>query len=113
MFWNQDLLIRYTLDVMHCEQNLSKNILKTITGHKDTIKVRRDLQRRGIRKHLWLTSNPRKQGKMLKPLAPYVFTTEEFDIFASTIESLKTPSGPYSQYISLHTEKEFWRTKVT
>ena len=99
---NQDLLIRYTLDVMHCEQNLSKNILKTITGRKDTVKVRRDLQRRGIRKHLWLTMNPKNSGKMLKPAAPYVLTSEEFDIFARTIESLKTPSGHISnigQYI--------------
>ena len=45
----QGLLIRYTLDAMHCEMNLAKNFLKTITGKKDTIKVRRDLQRRNIR----------------------------------------------------------------
>ena len=96
LFRCQDLLIRYTLDVMHCELNLSKNILKTITGHKDTVKVRRDLQRRGIRKHLWLTNNPKKPGKMLKPAAPYVLTSEEFDTFASTIESLRTPSGHIS-----------------
>jgi hypothetical protein len=102
LFWSHDLLIRYTLDVMHCEQNLSKNILKTITGHKDTVKVRRDLQRQGIRQHLWLTSNPTKNGKMLKPAAPYVLTSEEFDKFASTIETLKTPTchiSNMSQYI--------------
>lgn len=78
---------------MHCEQNLSKNILKTIIRHKDIVKVRRDLQRRGIMMLLWLTNNPKKPGKMLKPTAPYVLTSEEFDIFASTIESLRTPSG--------------------
>jgi hypothetical protein len=38
--WVQYLLIRNTLDVMHCEMNLAKNFLKTITGKKDTIKVR-------------------------------------------------------------------------
>ena len=98
----QDLLIRYTLDVMHCEQNFAKNILKTITGHKDTIKVRRDLQRRGIRRHLWLTPHPKKNGKMLKPAAPYVLTSAEFNVFANIIDSLKTPSGHVSnmgQYI--------------
>lgn len=36
LLWCHGLLIRYTLDVMHCEQNLSKNILKTIIGLKDT-----------------------------------------------------------------------------
>jgi hypothetical protein len=103
----QDLLIRYTLDVMHCEQNLAKNILKTITGEKDTVKVRRDLQRRGIRKHLWLTSNPKKPGKMLKPAAEYVLSNEEFEVFASTIESLKTPSG-YVSNLSPYIRKKFF-----
>ena len=80
---------------MHYEQNLSKNILKTITGHKDTVKVRRDLQRKGIRNHLWLTSNPKKKGKMLKPAAPYVLTSEEFNIFASTLNHLKHLQATY------------------
>ena len=44
----QVVLIRYTLDVMHCKQNVAKNILKTVTGLKDMVKVRRDMQRRGI-----------------------------------------------------------------
>ncbi len=38
-----DLLIQWTLDVMHCEMNFAKNILKTIKNEKDIIKVRRDL----------------------------------------------------------------------
>ena len=92
---------------MHCEQNLLENILKIITRHKDIVKVRRDLQRRGIRKHLWLTNNPKKTGKMLKLAAPYVLTTEEFDIFASTIESLKTPSGHISNISPYIQKKNF------
>lgn len=55
----QDLLIRWTLDVMHCEMNFAKNILKTITSEKDNIKVRFDLQHRDIRPHLWFTKNPK------------------------------------------------------
>ncbi len=78
---------------MHCELNLAKNFLKTITGKKDTVKVRRDLQRRNIRPHLWLTPNPRKAGKMVKPRAPYVLSDAEFEKFVKCIESLKTPSG--------------------
>jgi hypothetical protein len=57
---------------MHCEANFLKNILKTVTGDKDKVKVRRDLQRRGIRPNLWLIPHPRKNGKMLKLAAPYV-----------------------------------------
>jgi hypothetical protein len=73
--------------------NLAKNFLKTIVGMKDTVKVRRDLQQKNIRKHLWLAWNPRRGLKMLKPAAPYVLNDDEFRVFASTIENLKTPIG--------------------
>jgi hypothetical protein len=89
----QHLLILYTLDIMHCEMNLAKNFLKTIIGVKDIVKVKRDLQRRNIQRHLWLTRNPRRAGKMLKPAAPYVLSDEEFTLFVDCIESLKMPTG--------------------
>lgn len=37
--------------------------------------------------------NPRKGGKMLKPMAPYVLITSDFDSFATTIKNLKTHLG--------------------
>jgi hypothetical protein len=49
---------------MHYKMNLTKNFVETIT-RKDTIKVRRDMQRKNIRKHLWLTPHPRKLRKMV------------------------------------------------
>jgi hypothetical protein len=54
--------------------------------------VQRDLQCRGIRPHLWLIANPRRGGKMLKPVAPYVLIITRFNTFAFVIENLKTPS---------------------
>jgi hypothetical protein len=42
---------------------------------------------------LWLIPNPRRGGKLVKPTASYVLSDVEFDVFASTLESLKTPSG--------------------
>jgi hypothetical protein len=81
--------------------NLAKNFLKTICGNKDTVKVRRDLQRRNIRKHLWLTANSGKGGKIMKPQASYVLTPEEFELFVKTIETLKMPSG-YSSTLGKH-----------
>jgi hypothetical protein len=84
----QHLLVRWTLDVMHCKMNLAKNFLKTIIGKKDNVKARWDLLRKGIRKHLWLFPNPRTGGKMLKPAAPYVLSDGDFDVFARTLESL-------------------------
>jgi hypothetical protein len=70
---DQDLLILWTLDVMHYEMNFVKNIVKTVTNDKDNIKVRHDLQCKGIRSHVWLIANPRRAAKMLKPLVDYVF----------------------------------------
>jgi hypothetical protein len=92
---------------MHCEMNLAKNFLKTITGKKDTVKVRRDLQRRNVRPHLWLTPNPRKPGKMVKPRASYVMTDDEFEKFARTLELLKTPSGYGSDLANCIRKKNF------
>jgi hypothetical protein len=83
---------------MHCEMNIAKNILKTIMGKKDTIKVRCDLQRQGLRKHLWLVPNPRRGRKMLKPAAPYVLSDREFEVFASILESVRMPSGYASSF---------------
>jgi hypothetical protein len=79
--------------MMHCKMNLAKNFLKTIIGLKDNMKVRRDIQRRNIKKHLWLIRNPRWGGKMLKPTVPYVLSEDEFTTLANRIESLKTPTG--------------------
>jgi hypothetical protein len=78
---------------MHCEMNLAKNFLKTIVGTKDTVKVRRDLQQKNIKKHLWLMQNPRRGRKMLIPIAPYDLNDDKFKVFVNTIENLKTPSG--------------------
>jgi hypothetical protein len=86
--------------------NLAKQFQKTIMGQKDTIKVRRDLQRKGIRKHPWLTPNLWRGGKPLKPAAPYALTDAKLEELASTVESLKIPSG-----YSLVLEHHIWKKK--
>ncbi len=63
-----------------------------MTGQKDIVKVKHDLQHKGIISHLWLTANLRRGGKMLKLAIGYVLTTTEFDYFATTIENMKIPS---------------------
>jgi hypothetical protein len=37
---------------------LGEELLEDHLWEEDTVKVRRDLQRRGLRRHLWLTNNP-------------------------------------------------------
>jgi hypothetical protein len=103
----QYLLICNTLDVMQCEMNLAKNFLKTITGKKDTVKVRWDLQRKGIQRHLWLLPNPHRRGKMYKLVAPYVRLNEDFNEFAQTLEALHIPSGYSSTFGKEIRKKKF------
>ena len=92
---------------MHYEMNLVKKFLKTITGKRDIIKVRQDLQRRGIQRHLWLTANPKRGRKMLKPAATYVLSNAEFQTFGDTVESLKTLTG-YSSAFGKHIQKKIF-----
>jgi hypothetical protein len=84
---------------MHYEMNLSKKFLKTITGKNDTVKVKRDLRKRNMRRHLWLIAN--RRGKMMKPQASSVLTAAEFEVFAWTIESMKMPTW-YSSNLGKH-----------
>ena len=44
-------------------------------------------------------------GEMMKPMAPYVLSNKEFEVFASTIEGLKAPSG-YSSILGKHIRKK-------
>jgi hypothetical protein len=65
------------------------------------VKVRQDLQRKGIRRHLWLLATPRRGGKMYKPAVPYVLLDKDFREFVHTLEALKTPLG-YSLAFAKH-----------
>ena len=88
---------------MHCEKNFSENILKTICGfkEKDSVRVRRDMQREGIRPHLWMVRDPQNPSRMLKPAANYVLTPHEFNIFCTRLENIKVPTG-YCSDIGTH-----------
>ena len=86
----QDLPVRLLLDVMHCEKNICKYILKTIMGEKDTAAVRLEMQQMGIRPQLWLQEGARNRLYLLD--APYVLSAEDRREFMDTLRSIKTPS---------------------
>lgn len=87
----QDLLIRHTLDVMHCEKNIAENVMKTIFGEKDTLGVRLDMKEAGIRKHLWpIIGN--QPGSVILPRSSYVMTKEERAVFVEQVRALRTPT---------------------
>lgn len=91
-YWPK-LLIRHNLDVMHIEKNVCENVLATILNDaktKDTINARLDLEDMGIRKELHMVS---RDGRLVKPHASYVLTTEERKQFCKLLKSVRFPDG--------------------
>ena len=84
---------------MHCKKKFAGNLLKTICGYKekDSVNVRRDMQKEGIWLHLWMVSDPNNASRVLKPAANYVISPKEFDIFCTRLENLKVPSSYCSE----------------
>lgn len=76
---------------MHCEKNITENIMKTIFGEKDTLGSRMDMKEAGIRKHLWPVPG-KKPGSAILPRSPYVLTKEERQGFVDQVRSLRTPT---------------------
>jgi hypothetical protein len=66
-----------TLDVVHIECNILENFLKYLFGEQNTMEVCKDLEEVGGKWHLWLHIG--------KPLAPYVFTWNEKQVFLALI----------------------------
>ena len=93
--------MRNLVDVMHVEKNVAENLLKTLFGEKDNPSVRQDLQRRNIRRHLWLRHEDGRQQRAFIPNAPYVLTKEQRKRFLETLKAIKLPSH-YSS--SLHSK---------
>ena len=77
---------------MHCEKNICENVMKTIWGHRDTLKARLDLKEARIRPHLHPLLG-RKPRSMVLLATPYVLSKEEKVKFLDTIHSLKTSTN--------------------
>lgn len=88
----QELPIRNLLDVMHVEKNVAENLLKTLFGEKDGPNVRLDMERRGIRPHLWVRRVPGPVPRVFIPDAPYVLSKAQRELFLDVLRSLKLPS---------------------
>ena len=84
--------MRHVLDVMHCEKNISKNIVKTTFGEKDTTVVQADLQARGIRPHLHLQPIDNDGQRLRMPDATYVLLAADKVKVLQVLENLRTPT---------------------
>ncbi len=92
----QHLLIQHTLDVMHIEKNVCKNVIKFIIGVKDTFRVCRNMEVCGVQKHLWLKRDPHNPGKIFQPIVSYLLKPKELKTFMGRLGALKVPSDYYS-----------------
>ena len=86
------LLIRYFLDVMHIEKNVSDSVVGTTLNlegkTKDGPKARIDLQKMDIREPLWLREGMRKM-----PQARYTVKPEQRRVTLQWMKGAKYPAG--------------------
>ena len=95
---------------MHCEKNITENILKTTFGEKDTPAVRVDLQARGIRPHLHLQALGPNGDRYYMPDASYVLSTNDKAKVLRVLKSLRTLRVCFAQK---NQQRETKWTKVT
>jgi hypothetical protein len=75
---------------MHVERNISDNVLKHLFGEKDTLGTRMDMEEVHVHPWLWLQ---RRGSNFVKPMAPFVFNSNETHEFLELVSSIKTPTG--------------------
>jgi hypothetical protein len=85
-------LVRHILDIMHCEKNFAENIMKTLLGNKDTTAIRKDLQAKGLRPHLWLQPTGPRLDRVFMPDVPFILLKEDKVEFFQTLRSIKFPN---------------------
>jgi len=85
------VLVRHILDVMHCEKNISENLVKHIFGDKDIASVKADMQARGIRPHLHLQPVGNSRDRLHMPPASYVLSATDKAKVLRVLKNLRTP----------------------
>ena len=91
-YWSSNTL-KHNIDVMHVEKNVCDSLLGTLLDNeksKDTTNARHDLKNLGIREALWIYED---RGRLMKPHAPYVLTSDQRMHFLKFIRDVKFPDG--------------------
>jgi hypothetical protein len=78
---------------MHCDKNLTENVVKMFFGAKDSYGSRHDLESLVIREDLWLEPARNNRDAFHVPEAPYVLKLAERKKVIDIIRGMKTPSN--------------------
>ncbi|XP_062086482.1 uncharacterized protein LOC133792589 [Humulus lupulus] len=92
-YWSSNTL-KHNIDVMHVEKNVCDSLLGTIFDNdksKDTTNARHGLKKFGVRESLWIYEDD--SGKLMKPHAPYVLTSDQRMQFCKFIRDVKFPDN--------------------
>jgi hypothetical protein len=74
---------------MDVECNINDNVFKHLLGQKDTLGTKRDMEEVQVRPWLWLQ---RRGSNFVKPMAPYVFNSNETHELLELVSSTKAPT---------------------
>lgn len=85
---------------MHIEKYITENVMKYLSGERDILASRRDMEQANFMKDLWLRREPGSTS-YTKPHAPYVFTDLEHVKFLRQVSGTRTPTG-YSATLTKH-----------
>lgn len=72
---------------MHIFKNVSQLIWDHITGKRDSIGCRKDLEKVNRMPHLWIDESGNK------PSAPWVLSKQEMTVVKAAIDKFRTPTG--------------------
>ena len=101
-YWEHNLL-RHNLDVMHIEKNMCDNFLGTFLEmdkkNRDDKQSREEIQKIGIKPHLWLSIDP-NNGQSVMPPASYSMLSQHKQRFLRVLQKLKVPDG-YGSNLSI------------
>ena len=88
-YW-KELKICHLLDPMHVFKNVAESLWRHITGQKDSLGARRDLQKCKIKQDLWPYE---ENGQTYIRPAPWILSKVEHERVKASIKKIRTPTG--------------------
>lgn len=71
------MLVRHNIDVMQIEKNICESLVKALLDDKSMVKVKRDMEALGVRRHMHLVRDHKRPSIVLMLATPYVLSNTE------------------------------------